>query len=362
MKTIQNITIALLLTLNIACQNKKSMPEIEENIPESWENVPCSPYGYPAEVYEGGLEKRNKNGDILNYSGSNGRLIEGPWGSSGGGMNSASFVPTHLSCTWLSYAENVFYNIDCVIDHDKMLKLFQEGYPDSLAFLNYKEREKSYYDSIITGFAPGGVVVIWLSGGGKQVEIGRYKGNKQTVDPEEIAGLEQEVHVLFEKDFRDAVMSDPAVVPLEVQKANQVKPIPYGLWDTYRKRYSWRPIFEVQNNGKFSSCYFEMINGEKEQLFDITLKENKFIERAIPTLINLAWKDSKMVRFGCKIIFEQEEIKTAFEAMYKNNNELEAELYFTINQANNFVTVLLKQDDKIIRLPKTKTNTYKASE
>jgi Protein of unknown function (DUF2931) len=364
MKTIQNITIALLLTLNIACQNKKSMPEIEENIPELWEEMCNAPQGYPIEVYEGGLEKRDSQGNITNYKGLNGKLSSGElgWGSDGGGTGGGNFVPTHLSCTWLSYAENVFYNIDCAIDHDKILKLFQEGYPNLSWFRNDGRRVKSYYNSIITGFAPGGVVVIWLSGAGKQVEIGRYKGSKHIVDPEEIAGLEQEVHVLFEKDFRDAVMSDPAVVPLKVQKANQGKPIPYGLWDTYRNRYSWRPIFELQDNGVFDFAHATMINGEIEQLFDITLKENKFKKRGLPKLINIYWKDKDNQGYGANDIeFDEKEVKEAFDVIYKDNKELEAELVFTVNQANNFVTVMLVHDNVKIRLPKTKVEVFKLS-
>lgn len=361
MKTLKTLTLFIIITITSSCQNKNNMKTQTTNdtIPKAWEEMGNSPLEYPAEVYRGGLEKRNADGEVLNSTGLNDGLITGPWGSSGSGMSRAKYVPTHIDCIWLSYAEGVFYKIDSPIDHDKMLKLFQEGYPDSLAFLNYGEREKSYYNSIIVGFAPGGVVVIWVAGGGRQVEIGRYKGQKIEIDPDEIASLDQEEHVLFEKEFRDGIMADPVVIPLEVQKANIGKPIPYGLWDSYRTRYAWRPVFEVQHEGIMRSVYMEMINGEKEKLFDTSLIENKFEKRAIIKHTYFSWRDNKKQGYACEIDFDEQELKAAFEEMYKENKDLEAELVFTINHSNNFVTVLLKNGEKKIRLPKTKVKVYK---
>lgn len=354
----KHLLFILLITQLSACQNKnnETMIRNEETIPQGWEEMGNSPIDYPVEVYKGGLEKRNDQEVVLNYTGLNDGLITGPWGSSGSGMSGGRYVPTHINCIWLSYAENIFYKIDCPINHDKMLNLFKEGYPDSMWFQNDGSRVKSYYDSIITGFAPGGVVVIWLAGGGRQVEIGRYQGAKHVVDPEEIAGLEQETHVLFEQKFRDAIMVDPNVVPLEVQKANKNKEIPYGLWDKLRIKYNWRPVFEVKEDGVCDFVYLEMVNGEKEQLFDISLKENKFAQRAIPSLFNMGWKDKTGKSYSSEIKFDEQEITNAYEELFKLNENLQAELVFTVNYTNSFVTVHLRIDDKKIRLPKTEVN------
>ena len=351
----------LLLSLNCSCQEKSATPmEAEEKIPKAWEEMGNSPLEYPAEVYQGGLERRDVNGEVLNYRGLNHGLITGPWGSTGGGMSRSWFVPTHINCIWLSYAEHTFYKIDVAIDHDKMLRLFQEGYPDSLAFQNYGEKRKSYFNSIITGFAPGGVVVIWLAGGGRQVEIGRYKGVKYEVDAEEIAGLEQEVHVIFEQEFREAILSDSTVIPLEVQKANKNKPIPYGLWDSYRTRYSWRPVFEVQKEGSVESAYFEMINGEKEQLFDQTLINNIFVKRALPQLINLGWRDKQGQKYGGYVKFDESEIFKGFSEIAGNNPEAPITIEIKVNMTNTFVTATLISEDKKVPLKESEVKAYKS--
>ncbi|PZQ87306.1 MAG: hypothetical protein DI548_06030, partial [Flavobacterium johnsoniae] len=121
------------------------------------------------------------------------------------------------------YAENIFYDIDTEIDHDKMVKLFKEGYEE-----NNKKwgRRKENYRTIIVGFAPGGVAVIWLAGAGKQVEIGRYQAEKITIPQEEIDKLDSHDKLLFDEANVKRIMSKESFVPLEVQKANQNKPIP----------------------------------------------------------------------------------------------------------------------------------------
>lgn len=365
MKRMQILSITLLLALGSACQNKETnekMVKSEEKIPKAWEEMGNSPLEYPAEVYKGGLEKRDAVGNVLDYVGLNNGLFTGPWGASGSGMSGGRFVPTHINCIWLSYAENIFYKIDCAIDHDKMLKLFQEGYPDSMWFFNDGRRVKSYFNSILTGFAPGGVVVIWLAGGGRQVEIGRYKGTQYAVDPKEIAELEQEVHVLFEKEFIDGVMSDPNTMPLEVQKASRNKPIPYGLWDSFRARYSWKPVFEAQGEAIGNIVYFEMVNGEKEELFGFSLQENKFIQRAVPSLFSLGWSNKIGQKYGGDIKLDYQETLAAYKKMYDGDKEIDAELVFRVNLTNSFVTVLLRSGDKEIRLPKTEVTVFKVRE
>jgi hypothetical protein len=363
------IFVALLAVFQDKIKNFKpekkenSMEQKNDTIPEAWEEMCNAPQGYPIEVYKGGLEKRDENGGVINSTGLNTKLSTGynGWGESGGGMKRSNFVPTHIDCIWLSYAEGIFYQIDSPIDHEKMLKLFQEGYLDSLAFLNYGKREKSYYDSIIVGFAPGGVVVIWVAGSGRQVEIGRYKGKKIEIDPteRELEIMGYPTRNLFDPKYRNFIVTNKDVVPLEVQKANIGKPIPYGLWDSYRTRYAWRPVFEVPKEGVMRSAYMEMFNGEKEKLFDIPLKENKYEKRAIIKHIYFSWRDNKKQGYACEIDFDEQEIKAAFDAMYKENKDLEVELVFTINHSNNFVTVMLKGGDKKIPLPKTKVKAYK---
>lgn len=346
--------MVLLLTLSTACQNKKEDMKkysiMDEKRPEfEWEEMCNAPEGYPIEVYKGGITGAGLANGLS--AGNN-----GGWGATGSGSSHGpKELPDHINCIWVSYAEDCTYKIDCPIDYDKLLKVFEEGYQDSNRKFGYK---KTTYNSIIVGFAPGGMVVIWASGAGRQVEIGRYKGEKYEVPKEEIAGLDASGYTIFDPKFRKMIMTSPNIIPVEMQ--NNPKPIPYGLWDSYRTRYVWKPVIEVQDNAAVLDVWLGMFNGENEALFDKVLLENKFQKRAVPSGISIGWRDTSGQGYGGVIDFDEKEITDAFKEMYKNNLEAQAELYFTVNHANNYVTVMLKWGDKIIRLPKTKVEVYKS--
>jgi hypothetical protein len=351
-------SLLFLTTAVTSCQNKeqntapkdqKAIEEFKKKYPVfKWEENICGPTEYPAEVYRGGLETRNINGDVLSSTGLNMTLATGPWGSSGGGASSGKkYVPNHINCIWLSYGEDTFYKIDCPIDYDKAVALFREGYPNSLAFFNYNEHLKDHYDTIITGFAPGGVVVIWLYGGGRQVEIGRYQGTKYTVPEDEIAGLELPTKNLFDPSYHKFILTNKSVVPLAVQEANKNKPIPYGLWDSYRTRYSWRPSFNLKEGVVVDDFNIEAYNGEKEQLFDERLAKNEFVKRAVPSGISFSWKDKAGQEYFANIDFDEQEVFKAFHEMYKNDPTLEAELECYISYDNDVAIWLVKGDKRL---------------
>ena len=94
---------------------------------------------------------------------------------------------------WVSYAEDCMYEIDTEIDYDKMLKLFNEGYYIPSMNDNPEPRKENYKE-IIVGMAPGGVVVIWLQGLRRQIEIGRYQEKKTVIPQEEIARLDDSIN------------------------------------------------------------------------------------------------------------------------------------------------------------------------
>lgn len=350
MAKIQTLTIALLLTLTSACQNKNSTMNTQPEEPEfQWEEMCNAPEGYPIEVYKGGIGGVGLTNGLS--AGNN-----GGWGATGSGSSHGKKrLPRYINCIWVSYAEDCMYKIDSDIDYDKLLALFEEGYQDSNRKFGYR---KTTYNAIIVGFAPGGVVVVWASGAGRQVEIGRYKGTKYEVPKEEIAGLDASGKTIFDPKFRKMIMTSPNIVPLAMQ--NNPKPIPYGLWDSYRTRYTWKPVIELQDEAIVLDVWLGMFNGENEALFDEALLENKFEKRAVPSGISIGWRDRNGQGYGGVIDFDEKEITNAFKEIYKDNPETEAELIFTINHANNYITVLLKNGDKKIRLPKTEVKVYKS--
>lgn len=359
-KSIQLLSITLSLTLSTACQNKKedmkkySIMDDEGAKPKyEWvENLNCPP-GYPVEVYQGGLEGAGlTNGTSTGLRG---------WGASGAGSSyGKKTLPSYIDCIWVSYAERCLYSINCDIDYNKLLEVFEEGYQDSGFFFNRDgEYKKRTFNTIIVGFAPGGVCVIWAFGPGRQVEIGRYQGEKHQVAQEEIDKLDNHESLLFSSKEYDRIMNNTQIVPLAIREANSGKPIPYGLWDSYRIRYIWRPVLEVQFEGKIHDISFDMYDGEKESLFDQELLDNKFKKRAVPQGFGLGWKDIDGQGYAGIVDFNEQEITAAFKEMYNDNPDAQAEMVITVNEANNYITAMLKNGDEKIRLPKTKVDVYK---
>jgi hypothetical protein len=355
------IILGLLLTLTSSCQNKKEKKmQATKTEKFKYEATGNCPVGYPVEVYRGGFE--TEDGGYVSLQAGTHTGIAG-WGARGSGMSDGiKTVPNRLHVQWVAYAEECVYEIDTEIDYDKMVYYFKEGYQNSGAFLNYKEFEKETYTAIVVGYAPGGAVYIWLNGSGKQVEIGRYQGKKIVIPQAEIDKLDGFEKLMLQKSECARIMNNPKMVPPEVREANKNKPIPFGLWDTYRERYSWRPTFISSQQGwSMIDCGMEMFNGENESLFDQTLVKNEFSKRAIPSLINIGWRDNTGQNYSGTLWFDEKEIFDAFATIFEDNKDGEAEIELRINIPNNFVTAFLKGNGKEIGVNlKTKLEVFAA--
>jgi hypothetical protein len=152
------------------------------------------------------------------------------------------------------------------------------------------------------------------------------------------------------------------IIPLEVQKANKNKPIPYGLWDTYRERYSWRPVFVIPDEGKMNErVRMEMINGEVETPVYEIFQNNEYNQRAIPKRLLFGWWDKNGQGYSGIVNFDEKEMADAFEAVYKDHRETNIEIEIRVNKMNSFFTVRLKGNGKEIPVyEKNKIDVYKS--
>ncbi|KFF23420.1 DUF2931 family protein [Chryseobacterium vrystaatense] len=359
-KSIQYL-LSLLFFIQISCQEKKDHKKTKAMTKYEWLDATSAPLGYPVDVYRGGLESSDGEFTSL-YSGTTG----GSWGEANRGMsNGIKSVPDHLHVIWVSYAEKIFYEIDTDIDYDKMYALFQKGYLVPSTSKDNPQPRKENYDQIIVGFAPGGTVVVWLSGAGRQIEIGKYQGKKIEIPKSEIDALSPGPQKnMFDAEYQRKVMHEFGIVPKEVAQANEGKSIPYKLWDTYRQRYNWRTVFEFPNKGITDEVDYYLLNGENEFLFgDTQIKEYKNIpeelkwnspkERAVPQKIYFSWFEDKEIYEGT-ISFDQHEITKAFESLSKENSKNEIKIVVRVNELRNFASVQLEKGGQQIWLKNNK--------
>jgi len=351
----------LSILLVTSCKTDKKM-----NIPKfKWEESKTAAPGYPMEVYRGGL--KGADGSFRSLYGGISTGKHG-WGSVGGGWGSAiQSLPNGLHVKWVSFAEDCVYEIDTSIDYDKILALFKKGYYDPSSGL--RPPFKREFKNINTGFAPGGVVMVWVAGAGRRIEIGRYQGHKVIIPQAEIDQLDHSDKIMFTKTRRESIMKEVNIIPQHIQDANKDKPIPFGYWDSIRKRYRWKIHLELPEGFKDIQAANFYYNGEMEFLFGTANTERYKIEdylqlsntqkRAVPRVITIRWFDANNVLKIGNFRFKEQEIFAAFTKVFKDTEEGEAKINIRVNTLGTNAAIQVIGNNKEVWLPST---TVKVSE
>lgn len=305
-----------------------------------WLPTESAPDLYPMNIYNGHLYFEDGSSVYIPSSGS----AHNGWGNEGSTHTQGEDlkpVPVKLEITWASFTENKFYTGSWDLPKEKMLQLFKDG------VVNYNTRKKETYSQILVGCAPGGVVVVWMYGAGNQVEIGRYQAHETQISMSDfVPGNPTAV----QKDFFNSMAKlNPELEEIRKSKGG----VGYGLWDSYRKKYNWRTNIEVPNH-IFNNTVLEMFNGEREDIFDESLKENKFKERAVPKLLDFIIADSN----GKRTVWEfknldEEEIFGLFKQADPNKP---IEIILRMNESFGNRSLVFKQGDKEIPIKKVDLN------
>ena len=353
-KTIIIITLILLALWLTGCwgykakQNKakaNAQPEYE------WGVAVNTPIGYPIRFYAGRVGGMSITGEL--YS----ELREPDWGCAFGyESTSMDKLPKSVDMVWLSYKEDCFYRLKTAIDYEKIAKLFREGFDER--FSNGKMNHTTY-NTVVVGIAPGGVVVLWVGKGYFPIkEIGRYQAEKIVLrEPE---GLDNHQRLIFDKEYAKRLLTNNTIIPEDFREANKNKPIPFGLWDSYRDhQYQWYPTFEIPN-GRIGDVDYQYWNGEADTFFFtdfITLEEQKDVFapqelyhdiRKLPLFkeIRFTYKAEDGIKYGVGLQFDWEDILKAYKKVFgEHPDEVKAHLDIRINRINSYLTVHLVGDN-----------------
>ena len=368
-KTIIIITLILLALWLTGCwgykakQNKanaNAQPEYK------WGVAVNTPIGYPIRFYAGRVGGMSIIGEL--YS-----ITEEPdWGCAMGyESRSMEELPQNVDMVWLSYKEDCFYRLKTAIDYEKIAKLFREGFDER--FSNGKMNHTTY-NTVVVGIAPGGVVVLWVGSGYFPIkEIGRYQAEK--IELREPEGLDNHQKLIFSKKDREEVLNSNTIIPEDFREANKNKPIPFGLWDSYRDhQYQWYPTFEIPN-GRIGDVDYQYWNGEADTFFFtdfIALEGQKDVFapqelyhniRKLPLFkeIRFNYKAEDGIKYGVLVQFEWEGTLATYKKVFgERPEEVKAHLDIRINHINSYLTVRLMGDNgkeafiepKLIRIRK----------
>ena len=384
------ITLLVLLSSLTSCKEKE-----KENINKKYHWVayvkPVS--GYPIRVYRGvvyGKDGASKFGTSSNFIFENDcpfPLFSISNGTPGLFKNAeegeAKGIPTHLDVSWLSYVEKCQYLLeDQPLDSVKIAELLKDKvYTLSLNENDTAPKIEEY--NISVGLAPGGVVFVWLHNYGRVVEVGRYQAKKTEdihfVTKEEASqyykrtgNVVLDEHTIENRDYAIKLglpkekirmqyqqCGTPVTEPLVIE---DVFKIPYGLWDSYRKRYLWKMTLITKDKNKYiHSYYYGGLNHEGEILFgERTWGENQIekykipekfqytslIPRAIPFVIFIKWfgDDGKLYRLWNN--FNVAEVMDSFEKAFKGQENEVGNLIIEVNNTKTDANICLKVGER----------------
>ena len=379
------ITLLVLLSSLTSCKEKE-----KENINKKYHWVayvkPVS--GYPIRAYRGVVygkdgASRFGNGQSNLFEDdepfphfSIGAGTSGVFGSSE--EEEAKGVPTHLDVSWLSYVEKCQYLLENQpLDSLKIAQLLAEKVytPSRSEYISPTIEEYN----ISVGLAPGGVVFVWLHSTARVIEVGRYQAKKI----EDIHFVTQKEADEYYKRTGDVILDEhtiedrdhiielglpkekirmqyqqcgtPVTEPLVI---DDVFKIPYGLWDTFRKRYPWKMTLITKDRTKFiHSYYYQGLNREIEELFGERIWGENQIEkysipekfryttiaqRSVPFVVYIKFYDEKGIIYKASIKFNVKEAMDVFEKAFKGQEDKAGELIIEVNETKTDINVRLK--------------------
>ena len=347
------ILIALWLTGCWGYKAQQNKANANANIePEyEWGVAVNTPIGYPIRFYAARVGSTPIVREL--YS-----ITEEPdWGCAFGyESTSMDKLPKSVDMVWLSYKEDCFYRLKTAIDYEKIAKLFKEGFDER--FSNGKMNHTTY-NTVVVGIAPGGVVVLWVGKGYFPIkEIGRYQADKIVLKEPE--GLDNHQRLIFSKKDREEVLNSNTIILEDFREANKDKPIPFGLWDSYRdNQYQWYPTFEIPN-GRIGDVDYQYWNGEADTFFftdfvalegkkDIFAPQELYRDiRKLPLFkeIRFTYKAEDGIKYGMKIEFDWEDILATYKKVFgEHPEEVKAHLDIRLNAANTETSICLVGDN-----------------
>ena len=342
------ILIALWLTGCWGYKAKQNKDKANAEQKYKWGVAVNTPIGYPIRFYAGRVGGMSITGEL--YS----ELREPDWGCAFGyESTSMDKLPKSVDMVWLSYKEDCFYRLKTAIDYEKIAKLFKNGYKRRVP---NGEIRHTTYNTIVVGLAPGGVVVLWAGRGYLKItEIGRYQAEKIALKEPE--GLDNHQRLIFSKKDREEVLNSNTIIPEDFREANKNKPIPFGLWDSYRNhQYQWYPTFEIPN-GKIGDVRARYWNGEagttlytdfasymgKEDFFYL---EEPIQKRPLFKELVIWYKAESGQKYLAEVSFDWEAVVAAYQKVFREEaDKVTAHLDIRINRDNDYLTFQLIGDN-----------------
>ncbi len=310
---IQNSILFLLLTLQIiSCQEKDKTPEFHIEISHPNNDLNITPVQDKIFTLEG-------QDAHLPYG-----STSGEWGYSASGWTEQFGTPIGADIIYFSRYEDTFYHLKANFSEDQIKDYMERAYAQTGSTTDDKEPLQEFkklgryekfssatnpynsFSDLVFGFAPKGMVVVWLNFGKVRIELDRFQA--------EVIKDDQE---LEEKFF-----SKLSVTREEMRKIRFLDISPQ-LWENYRTKYMYKPVIMSTNkNLRLFEMNFRYYNAEQESMFRPWINNIAAKSRAIPKELSFIWETGKDQQFVGRAYFSWEKTNEAFKKA-GNNSRLE---------------------------------------
>ena len=332
-KTIKKLVLLLLLTqVTSHCQMKKELPEFHVEISEPSEKYEVTPVFDKIKTLEGVPAS-------LPYG-----STSGEWASSGKSFTAQNGTPIGFEFTYYSRYEDKYYYINQDFDKEYMQEMTNRCYANDdqynrngylKEFVEKKDAKGDTDDigypyecfsTLTFGFAPQGMIVVWLQYSQVSIELGRFQA-KEITDKQKI----KEAKNMYTEKYRiDSKRYEEARKEMHIPNAN------CQLWDNYRLRYHWSyKVTSANKNFRFLGLDLEYFNGEYEKHFMPRILNEPVQSRAVPEVIHFFWETANNERFISRIFFNWDKAnKWLKESGVKDNV-----FNIKVNEDNSQVTI-----------------------
>ena len=246
-------TLTSIVGLIIGCGDNAVSKEAKEITTFDWYAVATAPRDYPMEVIRGTFYYKGEDYGLDIPSG--GTLNVG-WGESASAYDvGPKFkpLPDRLEVTFYSYPERQVYRGSFELPYEKILEMFQK---------RQVEKPDRPYISILLGIAPGGVVAVWLYGGGV-TEVFFGHAEKIQLSPNAAFGLPFQSQEQADHYIESALAE--SVTPEQLAYIKKYGP-PFGAWDRFRQLFRWAPVYKDGKAPYRTEMPATFINGEFYQI------------------------------------------------------------------------------------------------
>ncbi|MDC8100904.1 DUF2931 family protein [Chryseobacterium rhizosphaerae] len=304
-----------------------------------------APKEYPVEVHIGVLtdDKKKLICGVPKSGVVNTRWVyDGKNGGQGGNT-----VPSHLNLTYVSYAEKKFWRVDADLPKEKILQLFREGFmiqgnPDDKGEFPWEE---STYDELTIGAAPGGVIVVWLSGNHHRREVCRLQAKETFVNKDEF------MRRIDPKETQEQFyeLSYKILVPDSTKQKIKENGIPFGIWDQYREKYKYRFVLRpYDEKDKIRRIYRINYDGESGFLMDAKAVET-YRQDGIPYNVEFSF-----TKYYTEVFFDDMEMLDIFKKLKAKYPDKPIDIIITPTFMYNEMKLSVKCESEEIPLKKYK--------